>query len=163
MLVKGATGVGVTKPIFIIVKPHISCWLSRFYLTVVTAAQLRWHLWNINTIQRIYVVLQLKTLLLEKIMNGALVIPTQKATISYTLRVFFLVSTSAVAFVTLYPNDKAHGPCLVILYCVVVRPRPVIPYPSGLVQSYSFRSTNRATHFIGDTLYVIRKQSPLRM
>ena len=53
-------GVGVTKPIssvplfselFSIVKTHISYWMSRLYLTGVTAAQLRWHLSNINVIQ----------------------------------------------------------------------------------------------------------------
>ena len=51
---------GVTKPIssvplfseiFSIVKTHVSYWISRLYLTGVAAAQLRWHLSNINVIQ----------------------------------------------------------------------------------------------------------------
>ena len=54
-------GVGVTKPIssvplfseiFNIVKTHIMYWISRLYLAGVAAAQLRWHLPNINVIQR---------------------------------------------------------------------------------------------------------------
>ena len=53
------SGVGVTKPIssipvfselFSIIKTHIY-WRSHLYLTGVTAAQLRWHLSNINVIQ----------------------------------------------------------------------------------------------------------------
>ena len=56
------SGVGVTKPIssvplfsenFNIVKTHIMYWISRLYLAGVAAAQLRWHLPNINVIQRI--------------------------------------------------------------------------------------------------------------
>ena len=54
-------GVGVTKPtspvplfseIFNIVKAHIVYWISRLYLAGVAAAQLRWHLPNMNVIQR---------------------------------------------------------------------------------------------------------------
>ena len=53
-------GVGVTKPIssvplfsefFSITKTHVSYWISRLYLTGVAAAQLRWHLSNINVIR----------------------------------------------------------------------------------------------------------------
>ena len=53
-------GVGVTKPIssvplfseiFSIAKTHVCYWISRLYLTGVAAAQLRWHLSNINVIQ----------------------------------------------------------------------------------------------------------------
>ena len=53
-------GVGVTKPIssvplfskiFSIVKTHVSSRISRSYLAGVAAAQLRWHLSNINVIQ----------------------------------------------------------------------------------------------------------------
>ena len=56
------SGVGVTKPIsFIplfsellnIVKTYISLWISRLYLTRVSAAELQWHLTNMNVIQRI--------------------------------------------------------------------------------------------------------------
>ena len=56
------TGVGVTKPILsvplfstfsVIVKTNVSCWISRLYLAGVAAAQLRWHLSNINVIQGI--------------------------------------------------------------------------------------------------------------
>ena len=52
---------GVTKPIpsfllfsqsFSTVETHISYWISHLYLTGVTAAQLQWHLSNINMIQR---------------------------------------------------------------------------------------------------------------
>ena len=51
------SGVGVTKPIssiplfskfFNIIKTHVSYWISRLYLTGVAAAQLRWHLSNID-------------------------------------------------------------------------------------------------------------------
>ena len=51
------TGMGLTKPIcsvllfsefFIIVKTHDSYWIWRLYLTGVAAAQLWWHLSNIN-------------------------------------------------------------------------------------------------------------------
>ena len=54
-------GVGVTKPIssvplfseiFNIFKTHIMYWISRLYLAGVTAAQLWWHLLNINVTQR---------------------------------------------------------------------------------------------------------------
>ena len=54
------SGVGVTKPIssvplfseiFSIAKTRVSYWISRLYLTGVAAAQLRWHLSNINVIQ----------------------------------------------------------------------------------------------------------------
>ena len=54
------SGVGVTKPIssvplfpefFIILKTNGIYWRSRLYLTGVAAAQLRWHLSNINVIQ----------------------------------------------------------------------------------------------------------------
>ena len=53
-------GVGVTKPIssdplfseiFSIVKTHVSSRISRSYLAGVAAAQLRWHLSNIDVIQ----------------------------------------------------------------------------------------------------------------
>ena len=53
-------GVGVTKPIssfplfseiFSIVKTHVSYWISHIFLTGVAAAQLQWHLSNINVIQ----------------------------------------------------------------------------------------------------------------
>ena len=49
--------VGVTKPISSVAlfseifKTHISYWISRLYLTGVAAAQLRWHLSNINVIR----------------------------------------------------------------------------------------------------------------
>ena len=52
-------GVGVTKPIFSIplfseffniIKTHVIYWRSRLYLTGVAAAQLRWHLSNVNVI-----------------------------------------------------------------------------------------------------------------
>ena len=55
-----SSGVGVTKPIssvplfsefFSIIKTHVSYWISRLYLTGVAAAQLRWHLSNINVIR----------------------------------------------------------------------------------------------------------------
>ena len=55
-------GVGVTKPIpsvslfslfSSIVKAHVSYWISRLYLAGVTAAQLWWHLPNMNVMQRI--------------------------------------------------------------------------------------------------------------
>ena len=36
---------------FSIVKIHVSYWISHLYLTGVTAAELRWHLPNINVIQ----------------------------------------------------------------------------------------------------------------
>ena len=54
--------VGATKPIssvllfsefFSIIKTHVSYWISRLYLTGDAAAQLRWHMSNINVIQRI--------------------------------------------------------------------------------------------------------------
>ena len=54
--------VGVTKPIsfvplfsefFSIVKTHVRYRISRWYLTGVAAAQLRWHLSNMNVIERI--------------------------------------------------------------------------------------------------------------
>ena len=54
------TGVGVTKPFssvplfsyfLSIVNTHVSYWISRLYLTGVAAAQLRWHLSNMNVIQ----------------------------------------------------------------------------------------------------------------
>ena len=54
------TGVGVTKPIssvplfsdfFSIIKTHATYWISRLYLTGIAAAQLRWHLSNINVIR----------------------------------------------------------------------------------------------------------------
>ena len=38
---------------YIIVKTHVSDWISRLYLAGVAAAQLRWHLPNMNVIQRI--------------------------------------------------------------------------------------------------------------
>ena len=53
-------GVGVTKPIssvplfseiFSMVKTHVCYWISHLYLTGVAAAQLQWHLSNINVIQ----------------------------------------------------------------------------------------------------------------
>ena len=55
-------GVGVTKSIFSvplfsyffsIAKLHVSYWVSHSYLICVTAAQLRWHMSNMNAIQRI--------------------------------------------------------------------------------------------------------------
>ena len=55
-------GVGVTKPIssvplffryFSIVKTEVSYRIARLYLTGVAVAQLRWHLSNMNVIQRI--------------------------------------------------------------------------------------------------------------
>ena len=55
-------GVGVTKPIsfvplfslfFSIVKTNVSYWISGLYLAGVTAAQLRWHLSNMNVIRKI--------------------------------------------------------------------------------------------------------------
>ena len=55
-------GVGVTKPIssvllfsefFTIVKTNVSYWISRLYLAGVAAAQLRWHLSNMNVIRKI--------------------------------------------------------------------------------------------------------------
>ena len=59
---KTGPGVGVTKPIFsvplfstfsVIVKTNVSYWISRSYLAGVAAAQLRWHLSNMNVIQGI--------------------------------------------------------------------------------------------------------------
>ena len=56
------SGGGVTKPIFSvplfseffnIIQTHVIYWRSRLYLTGVAAAQLRWHLSNINVIQTI--------------------------------------------------------------------------------------------------------------
>ena len=53
-------GVGVTKPIssvplfsnfFRVIKTHVTYWISRLYLSGVVAAQLRWHLSNINVIR----------------------------------------------------------------------------------------------------------------
>ena len=55
-----SSGVGVTKPIssvplisrfFTIVKTLVTYWISCSYLTGVAAAQLRWHLSNMNVIQ----------------------------------------------------------------------------------------------------------------
>ena len=52
----------VIKPVFFgllfskffsIVKTHDSYWIARLCLTGVAAAQLRWHLWNTDVIQRI--------------------------------------------------------------------------------------------------------------
>ena len=46
-------GMGITKPMspaplfsefFSIVKTHVSCWISRLYLTCVAAARMRWHI-----------------------------------------------------------------------------------------------------------------------
>ena len=57
-----APGVGVTKPIssvplfsefFNNAKTHVDYWISCLYLAGVAAAQLRWHLSNINVIQMI--------------------------------------------------------------------------------------------------------------
>ena len=62
MLVKGALGWGLLSqfppfryfPIFFrIIKTHLPYWISRLYLTGVSAAELRWHLSNMNVIQRI--------------------------------------------------------------------------------------------------------------
>ena len=59
---QGKSGVGVTKPILsvplfstfsVIVKTNVSYWISRLYLAGVAAAQLRWHLSNMNVIQGI--------------------------------------------------------------------------------------------------------------
>ena len=56
------SGVGVTKRIFsiplfstfsVIVKANVSYWISRLYLVGVAAAQLRWHLSNMNVIHGI--------------------------------------------------------------------------------------------------------------
>ena len=56
------SGVGVTKPIsstplffwfFSIVKTNVSYWISPLYLAGVAAAQLRWHLSNMNVIRKI--------------------------------------------------------------------------------------------------------------
>ena len=44
-------GVGVTEPIFRIVKSHAIYWLSRLYLTRVIAAELRRHLSSMNVIE----------------------------------------------------------------------------------------------------------------
>ena len=53
-------GVGVTKPIssvplfsefFSVIKTHVTYWISRLYLIGVAAAQLRWHMSNINVIR----------------------------------------------------------------------------------------------------------------
>ena len=72
-------GVGVTKPIssvslfpeiFSIVKTHVGYWVSRLYLTGVAAAQLRWHLSNINVIHLDN--LRSNILLAEKLTSGAL-------------------------------------------------------------------------------------------
>ena len=58
--VERGPGVGVTKPIssvplfsefFNIIKTYVTYWISRLYLTGVAAAQLRWHLSNINVIR----------------------------------------------------------------------------------------------------------------
>ena len=55
-------GVGVTKSVFsvplfsefcIVLKAHVSKWTSRLYLAGVAAAQLQWHLSNMNVIHRI--------------------------------------------------------------------------------------------------------------
>ena len=67
MLVKGAPaytgtcpGVGATKPIssvplfskfFRTAKTHVSYWISRLYLAGIAAAQLRWHLSNMNVVE----------------------------------------------------------------------------------------------------------------
>ena len=65
-VVNWGPGVGVTEPIssiplfsyfFNITKIHVSYWISRLYLTGVAAAQLRWHLLNMNQIQRTWQVL----------------------------------------------------------------------------------------------------------
>ena len=59
-------GVGVTKPIFsvplfstssVIVKTNVSYWISRLYLAGVAAAELRWHLSNMNVVHGILQVL----------------------------------------------------------------------------------------------------------
>ena len=79
---------GVTKPIFsvppffpysVIVKTNVSYWISRLYLAGVAAAQLRWHLSNMNVIQGIWQVFFARStiLLTEKLRNGALVTPTR--------------------------------------------------------------------------------------
>ena len=83
----GLTGVGVTKPIFpaplfseffSIVETCVSYWISYLYLTGVAAAQLQWHLSNINVIQigLRSTFARSKILLMEKLNNGALVTPT---------------------------------------------------------------------------------------
>ena len=59
-VVTAGPGEGVTKPIssvplfsefFNYAKPHVDYWISGLYLAGVAAAQLRWHLSNINVIQ----------------------------------------------------------------------------------------------------------------
>ena len=59
ILIQVSPGVGVTKPISsvplfshfcIIIKIPLTCWISRLYLTGVTAARLRWYLSNMNVI-----------------------------------------------------------------------------------------------------------------
>ena len=61
-ILSGGSGVGVTKAIssvplfcefFSIFKTNVSYWISRLYLASVAAAQLRWHLSNMNVIRRI--------------------------------------------------------------------------------------------------------------
>ena len=61
-MVEQRSGVAVTEPIssvalfsdsFTIVKSHDRYWMSHQYLTGDAAAQLRWHLSNMNVIQRI--------------------------------------------------------------------------------------------------------------
>ena len=79
--------VGVTKSIspvplfsefFWIYKTHASYWLSRLYLTGVTAVQLRQHMWNMNVIQKNLTgtFAKSKFLLTKKLTNAALVTPT---------------------------------------------------------------------------------------
>ena len=62
MTITNTSGVGVTKPnssaqlfseFFGIIKTHVSHLISRLYLAGVAAAQLRWHLSNMDVIQRI--------------------------------------------------------------------------------------------------------------
>ena len=63
MLVKGATGVGVTKQIFAIklfftiLKILVTDWISHVYFMGVITAQLWWHLSNMKVIPRTYQVL----------------------------------------------------------------------------------------------------------
>ena len=50
---KPISSVPLFSDFFSIVKPHVSYWISRLYLAGVAAAQLRWHLSNMDVIQRI--------------------------------------------------------------------------------------------------------------
>ena len=66
---------------FTIVKTLVTYWISCSYLTGVAAAQLRWHLSNMNVMQIILTgtFARSKILLTEKLTNGAVVTPTPGA------------------------------------------------------------------------------------